>query len=105
MSAKPFPTKPSENEVAEVAQVAGGKGGISWWWLTPFAIGLVVAAMEWRPLSRMAGSMTTPPAATAIATPQKPSQLGFSATHEGTDWHLVWNRDAIARLDMVGAML
>jgi TonB family protein len=105
MSSKPFPAKPSENEVAEVAQVAGGKGGISWWWLAPFAIGVATAAMEWRPLSRMVGSMNSTPPADATATPQKSSQLGFSATHEGKDWHLVWNRDAIARLDMVGAML
>jgi protein TonB len=31
--------------------------------------------------------------------------MGFSASHEGSDWRLVWNRDVLARLNAVGAML
>jgi TonB family protein len=31
--------------------------------------------------------------------------LGFSARHEGTDWQIMWSRDALARVEAVGAML
>jgi protein TonB len=39
------------------------------------------------------------------ATPETGSRLGFTASHDGTDWRLVWNRDALKRLGAIGAML
>jgi protein TonB len=78
------------------------KEGVSWWWLAPCVLALVAFPFVWRPLWQMAN---TPPAADWAEAPRTPTQLGFSATHEGADWKLVWSRDALTRLNALGAML
>jgi protein TonB len=87
-----------------VVQSPRGKGSISWWWVAPCLLAIVALPFVWRPLWRLAGSMSLPDPAPVSSAPV-PSRLGFSASHEGSDWRLVWNRDAILRLNAVGAML
>src|SRR5690349_9757226 len=77
---------------------------MSWWWIAPCAIAIVAAPLMWRPLWRIAGSFSLPQL-TGESGVKPTSQLGFSATHEGNDWRLVWSRDALSRLGVVGAML
>ncbi len=78
--------------------------GMSWWWLAPCLLAIAAFSLFWRPFWRLANSVPPSEAGTGVAA-SAPSQLGFSASHEGSDWRLVWNRDALARLNAVGAML
>ena len=75
--------------------------GVSWWWLAPCVLALAAVPFVWRPLLRLTNS----PPSTETLQPARSSQLGFSATHEGSDWKLVWSREALARLNVIGAML
>jgi hypothetical protein len=92
-------TEQAENQPALPERV---KEGVSWWWLAPCVLALVAFPFVWRPLWQMAN---TPQAADWVEAPRTPTQLGFSATHEGADWKLVWSRDALTRLGALGAML
>lgn len=77
---------------------------MSWWWLAPWVLALAALPFVWGPLWRIAASFTSyDPAATTSSS--APSRLGFSAKHEGADWRIVWSRDALARLNVLGAML
>jgi periplasmic protein TonB len=78
------------------------QSGVSWWWLAPCVLALAAFPFVWRPLWEMAN---TPQATDRIEGQRLPSQLGFSATHEGNDWKLVWSREALTRLNALGAML
>src|SRR3954471_24377757 len=80
------------------------RSGMSWWWLAPCLLAIAAFSLFWRPFWRLANS-SFPPDSSAGAPIATPSQLGFSASHEGSDWRLVWNREAVARLNAVGAML
>jgi hypothetical protein len=40
-----------------------------------------------------------------LASPAPASRLGFTAKHYGSDWRLMWNREALTRLNAMGAML
>ena len=76
-------------------------GGVSWWWVAPCVLALAALPFVWRPLWRL----TSSPPPTDTVQPTRSSQLGFAATHEGSDWKLVWSREALARLNVIGAML
>jgi protein TonB len=78
------------------------KEGVSWWWLAPCVLALAAFPFVWRPLWQM---INTPQTTDWVEAPRTPTQLGFSATHEGADWKLGWSRDALARLNALGAML
>jgi TonB family protein len=81
-----------------------GKQSLSWWWIAPCAFVLVAAPFIWRPIWNLAGAMTLP-ASPGPSGGESASRLGLSATHEGSDWRLVWSREALQRLGAVGAML
>ncbi len=93
-------TDPAANEVVEFPRRSNG---ISWWWVAPCLLALAAFAFVLKPLSRFGG--LAPERSVDSLERRLPSQLGFSASHEGSDWRLVWNRDALARLNAVGAML
>lgn len=95
-------TGQADKEILEPSPA--GKSALSWWWLAPWVLALVVLPFVWRPLWRIASSLTTFEPATAT-TSSAPSQLGFSAKHEGSDWRIIWSREALARLNVLGAML
>jgi len=76
---------------------------MSWWVLAPAVAALVLAPFLWRPLWRLATTVSSEDRPVVRHSPSSP--LGFTATHEGSDWKLVWNREALAKLDALGAML
>jgi TonB family protein len=79
------------------------KSSISWWWLAPWVLALALIPFVWRPLWKLAGSLTAFEPAAAPTT--APSPLGFTAKREGSDWRLSWSRDSLTRLSALGAML
>jgi hypothetical protein len=91
-------------QAPQLIQSPQPKNGISWWWLAPCILAIAAFSLFWRPFWRFANSAYLSERGTDAA-PSAPSQLGFSASHEGSDWRLVWNRDALARLNAVGAVL
>jgi hypothetical protein len=92
-------TEPAENQAVAPQREPYG---VSWWWLAPCVLALAAFPFVWRPLWQMTNM---PPATARIEAPRAASQLGFSATHEGADWKLVWSRDALTRFAALGAML
>jgi protein TonB len=95
-------TQPAKTNVEDSENPV--RSGVSWWWIAPCAFVLVAIPFVWRPLWQMAGAMSAP-TSFAGPVPESASRLGFSAAHEGTDWRLVWNREALKRLGAVGALL
>src|SRR4051794_21662322 len=66
------------------------RSGMSWWWLAPCLLAIAAFSLFWRPFWRLANASLLPSSSAGIPMPA-PSQLGFSASHEGSDWRLVWN--------------
>src|SRR4051794_7269966 len=93
--------QPQSSEAIEPPQ---SRSGMSWWWLAPCLLAIAAFSLFWRPFWRLANASLLPNSPVGAPMPA-PSQLGFSASHEGSDWRLVWNREALARLNAVGAML
>jgi TonB family protein len=89
---------------SELLEAPRPKAGISWWWLAPCLLAIAAFSLFWGPFWRLANNVPFSGNGNAAGAPA-PSQLGFSASHEGSDWRLVWNRDVLTRLNAVGAML
>lgn len=84
-------------------ETARQTAALSWWWVALCALAILALPLAWRPLLRIAALALPESAPAASAGP--PTQLGFSASRQGSDWRLVWNRAAITRFNAVGAML
>src|SRR5690349_21273378 len=72
-----------------------------WWCIATIATLIVVAPYAWLPLRREPATAVLKPAAMPVV----PTSLGFSVVREDVDWKLTWNREAIAKLQPVGAIL
>src|SRR3954447_1976284 len=74
----------------------------SWWVAGSLAVFAAIAPYLWFSWHRPAPNPA--PAVVAADVPAAP-RLGFRASRESGDWRLAWDREAIAKLQPVGAML
>src|SRR4051794_10061850 len=75
----------------------------TWWLAGGLAVVAAVGPYLWLSLRRPVAN-STPPAA-EVGPNTVASSLGFRATRENGDWKLAWDRQSVAKLDPVGAML
>jgi TonB family protein len=96
-----FEARPAEQELFERPQ---HRRISQWWWAGGLAVVLAIGPYAWlswkRPTVRSPDAEDLP----ATAAPVAP-KLDFNATREERDWRLAWNREAVAKLDPIGAML
>ena len=86
--------------MAEISHPAG-----TGWGLRLSGAALVLAGLAVTGLYARAHWATAPPPRSAAPGPPPIVHLGFSAAHQNSDWQLTWNRDAVASLTPLSALL